>query len=295
MNHAVKNGKFAADNQRPIDHCQSFRDHQTNVTHPDSLPLSRRNRFLVSILLIGMLLTIVLPPLAFQARGARGLSPSVGTLLSVISPIAQMFYMDRGYAFFAPDPGPSHLIQASSDAGETVQVFPDLDEQWPRLKYHRHFMLAEFLNDSYQPALPLEVSQLIGPELSPEELQTLRLGRKRYERILDSMVRHLESTGKSDVAIVRLEHQLPDFVLFAQENLSLTEERSYVELPDVPITLEGLLGTAEALPQPDAENATPIDPSNSEPVPVPDGERKTDADSPIDETDQPDDTQEDAS
>lgn len=265
------------------------------MTHPDSLPLSRRNRFLISILLIGMLLTIVLPPLAFQARGARGLSPSVGTLLSMISPVAQMFYMDRGYAFFAPDPGPSHLIRATSDAGNTVQVFPDLDDQWPRLKYHRHFMLAEFLNDSYQPALPLEVSQLIGPELSPEELQTLRLGRQRYERILDSMVRHLESTGKSDVAIVRLEHQLPDFVLFTQENLSLTDERAYVELPDVPITLEGLLGTAEALPQPDAENATPIDPSNSEPVPVPDGDNKTDTDTSIDKADQPDGTQEDAS
>lgn len=222
-----------------------------------------------------MLLAIALPPLAFQARGARGLSPSVGTLLSMVAPVAQMFYLDRGYAFFAPDPGPSHLIRATSDGGQTTQVFPNLDDQWPRLLYHRHFMLAEFLNDSYQPALPMEVSQLIGPELSPEELQTLRLGRKRFERIADSMVRHLQSTGKSDVAIERIEHQLPDFVLFTQENLSLTDERSYIELPDVPITLESLLGgAAESLPEPEGGEAMILDPENSEPVPVPTGERK---------------------
>ncbi|MFG0264155.1 MAG: hypothetical protein ACF8AM_03270 [Rhodopirellula sp. JB055] len=244
------------------------------MTQPDSLPLSRRNRFLISVLLIGMLLAIALPPLAFQARGARGLSPSVGTLLSMVSPVAQMFYLDRGYAFFAPDPGPSHLIGATSESDQTTQVFPNLDDQWPRLLYHRHFMLAEFLNDSYQPALPMEVSQLIGPELSPEELQTLRLGRKRYERIADSMVRHLQSIGKSDVAIQRIEHQLPDFVLFTQENLSLTDERSYIELPDVPITLESLLGSAaESLPQPERGEAMVLAPEDSEPVPVPAGER----------------------
>ncbi|MEO9935289.1 hypothetical protein [Rhodopirellula bahusiensis] len=267
------------------------------MSQPDSPPPPLRKRIVNNFLLIGMLLTMILPPLAFQARGARGLSPSVGALLKVISPMAQWLYMDRGYAFFAPDPGPSHLVLATSDAGKTTQVFPDLDEQWPRLKYHRHFMLAEFLNDSYQPALPLEVSQLIGPELSPEELQTLRLGRKRYERIADSMVRHLQSTGKSDVEIVRLEHQIPDFVLFTQEDLSLTDERSYVELPDVPITLEGLLGTAESLPQPDAENAIPIDPKNSEPVPVPDGERKSNSteETETGESDQPVAATEDAS
>ncbi|WDQ15849.1 hypothetical protein [Rhodopirellula sp. P2] len=247
------------------------------MTQPDSLPLSRRNRFLISILLIGMLLTIALPPLAFQARGARGLSPSVGTLLAMVSPVAQMFYLDRGYAFFAPDPGPSHLIRASSEGGKSTQLFPDLKDQWPRLSYHRHFMLAEFLNDSYQPALPLEVSQLIGPELSPEELQTLRLGRQRYERIADSMVRHLQSTGKSDVSIQRIEHQMPDFVLFTQEDLSLTDERSYIELPDLPITLESLLGSVpESLPQPEDGDAMVLDPEDSEPVPVPAGERKKD-------------------
>ncbi|MCC9655518.1 hypothetical protein [Rhodopirellula halodulae] len=251
-----------------------FESPSVTATAPNSL--SRRQRFLVSVLIIGMLLAIVLPPLAFQARGARGLSPSVGTLLSWVSPISQMFYLDRGYAFFAPDPGPSHLIRATSQGGESVQQFPNLEDQWPRLLYHRHFMLAEFLNDSYQPALPMEVSQLIGPELSPEELATLRLGRKRYEKIAGSMVKHLQSQGKTDVSIQRVEHQLPDFVLFVNEGLSLTDERAYIELPDVPISIEDLLGVGpEALPQPDGPDLTPIDPENSEPVPAPTGDRKT--------------------
>ncbi len=55
-------------------------------------------------------------------------------------------YLNHGYQFFAPDPAGTHLIdyQVTQADGTVVRGrFPDLQEQWPRLLYHRHMMLAE--------------------------------------------------------------------------------------------------------------------------------------------------------
>lgn len=225
--------------------------------------------------------------MAFQCRGPRGLSPAIATLLNPTSAYGQLLYLDRGYAFFAPDPGPSHLmaVELSSvkPAGETndgesapestdnvVIRVPSLNDQWPRLKYHRHFMLAEFLNDSYQPSLPRETASLVGPDLSAEELRVWRLGRDRYEAILNSMVNHVETRypGKT-VRIDRLEHRIPDFVGFATRKEELNDDSTYVLLEDIDITLETLLGTGpSALPEPGLDVNV-----ETEPVPAPSGER----------------------
>ena len=57
-----------------------------------------------------------------------------------------LMYLNHGYEFFAPDPGGSNLVRYTiRDSGgqEVTQgQFPDLKEQWPRLLYHRHLMLA---------------------------------------------------------------------------------------------------------------------------------------------------------
>jgi hypothetical protein len=56
-------------------------------------------------------------------------------------------YINHGYYFFAPDPGDGHLIyyDVYDAKGNAVKQgkFPDWDVQWPRLWYHRHFMLAD--------------------------------------------------------------------------------------------------------------------------------------------------------
>ncbi|WP_231602608.1 hypothetical protein [Neorhodopirellula pilleata] len=240
--------------------------------------LSRRWKVILSVAILAHLTAVFAPPMAFQSRGPRGLSPSVATLLDPLASYGQMLYLDRGYAFFAPDPGPSHLITveiddpASTDADANrspaeVRRFPSLNDQWPRLLYHRHFMLAEFLNDSYQPALPIEAASLVGPDLPAEELRQWRLGRKRYEAIVGSMTKHAVSRiaggpGKV-VKINRVEHLIPDFVGFTTRNVPLNEADSYITLEDFPITLETLLGSRpESLPQP----------GFTEPVPAPTGE-----------------------
>lgn len=221
-------------------------------------------------MILAHLSAVIAPPLAFQSRGPRGLSPSVSLLLSPLAAYGQFLYLDRGYAFFAPDPGPSHLMRVEISSGENnsaeandanveTRLYPSLDDQWPRLLYHRHFMLAEFLNDAYQPALPGEAAKLVGSDLPIEELKAWRMGRQRYEMIADSMIRHLQKKfDAQDVKIDRLEHMIPDFVPYANEPTPLNDPPTYVLLEDIPITLDTLLGVLpQDLPQPEPRETVP--------------------------------------
>jgi hypothetical protein len=56
-------------------------------------------------------------------------------------------YLNQGHSFFAPDVGPSHIIQYElfDQSGRSLgsRTMPSTDDQWPRLRYHRHFMLAD--------------------------------------------------------------------------------------------------------------------------------------------------------
>jgi hypothetical protein len=68
-------------------------------------------------------------------------------------------HLNNGYHFFAPEPPPGFLIRYElvDTQGKTiVGEFPDNDkkEYWPRLRYHRHFMLAD------QASLPTEDENL---------------------------------------------------------------------------------------------------------------------------------------
>lgn len=56
-------------------------------------------------------------------------------------------YLNHGYHFFAPDPSFGHIIsyEVLDERGQVIErgEFPDRKEQWPRLLYHRYFMLAD--------------------------------------------------------------------------------------------------------------------------------------------------------
>ena len=68
----------------------------------------------------------------------------------VCRPYLEALNLNHGSHFFAPDPGPSHLVHYTLrfDDGHVEQgIFPNARQQQPRLRYHRHFMLSEFLNN----------------------------------------------------------------------------------------------------------------------------------------------------
>ncbi|MEQ8846631.1 hypothetical protein [Botrimarina sp.] len=82
-------------------------------------------------------------------------------------------YLNHGYHFFGPDPPINQLVRyrVADQAGQVVAEgqFPSTADQWPRLLYHRHMMLAD------QAALG-------PPDLSAQEW--LELSLKAYARRL---------------------------------------------------------------------------------------------------------------
>ena len=226
--------------------------------------ISAARRVILSVLIIGHLMAVVLPPMAFQAAGELGNTSVVSTLIRPVAAYAQFMYLDRGYAFFAPDPGPSHLVQAAvrQPSGEMVEtVYPDRENQWPRLMYHRHFMLTEFLTEVYQsPDVPTELA-----EIDPQAAEDWRRMRARYEHVRKSMIDHLSSeNGGKTVFVRRLEHAIPNHEEFQELNIPLDDPRYYNVLFDRPPPV--VVPPPETIPPPPAaeELAEPDDGKSSE-------------------------------
>ncbi len=115
-------------------------------------------RVVLSVLFAAHLLGVFVAPMGMSIGAAYGLFPDrapevaegeripMPWLNQVYQPYLDVLYLNHGYGFFAPDPGASHLIDYTVDLKDGEQIngrFPNLDEHWPRLRYHRHFMLAE--------------------------------------------------------------------------------------------------------------------------------------------------------
>lgn len=99
----------------------------------------------ISIGLVIHLLALVIAPLAVAPT-----SPLWHRAWLTFRPYLEGLNLNHGYHFFAPEPGPSHLVhyELCFEDGRVEQgLFPNASQQQPRLRYHRHFMLSEFLNN----------------------------------------------------------------------------------------------------------------------------------------------------
>lgn len=212
---------------------------------------SLKARLIASALILFHVTAIFWPPFTFASTVRGSPSPFADGIMGWLRPYSSLMFLDHGYFFFAPDPGPSHLVHYKmefADGREPVAgVFPNLKEQKPRLMYHRHFMLAESLQDAFVPPEPPQAFEL--PKNLPEserrplELEQLRIlaeqtaawkhRRERYELLHKSMEDHLLAKyGGSKVTITRREHQLllPADFLRTGKRLDLPE--TYINLPE---------------------------------------------------------------
>jgi hypothetical protein len=88
--------------------------------------------------------------------------PPSSILAGQIAQVYMQWYLDmlalnRGHHFFAPNPPPGFLVQyeVTDGSGDViVGEFPDRKEYWPRLRYHRHFMLADQAGQFDDPHAP---------------------------------------------------------------------------------------------------------------------------------------------
>ena len=107
-----------------------------------SSPWSRTAKIVASLAIAFHLLCVFVGPWSSPPPSTQ-LSRDIGSLLS---PYIKFMAIDNGYRFFAPDPGPSHLVRYElryPDGSKKSGTFPNRQEHWPRLLYHRHFMLSE--------------------------------------------------------------------------------------------------------------------------------------------------------
>ncbi|MEM6798339.1 MAG: hypothetical protein AAF589_02390 [Planctomycetota bacterium] len=102
-------------------------------------------RVAVSVVVLWHMAVVFLSPLSV---------PPTSTLVGSIaqSPYMRWYsdplYLNHGYHFFGPDPpmgGQLIRYQVFGESGQVIEQgeFPSLKEQWPRLWYHRHMMLAD--------------------------------------------------------------------------------------------------------------------------------------------------------
>jgi hypothetical protein len=189
-------------------------------------------RGLISLWLGLHLLAVFMPPFAFQTSPVRGLGSPVAELgMGWLRPYIEALYLNQGYAFFAPDPGPSHLLLARltfADGRPPLEMrLPDLSRDWPRLLYHRHFMLSEHLHGAFAPDEP-------PPEMTTDAQREAWLrARELYRRRKAAIERQLKNRfNASHVELVRIEHRLLDPVEVVTDGKRLDDEDTYLTLPE---------------------------------------------------------------
>ena len=163
-------------------------------TAANRFPWSSRARLLVSAALVWHLVGLLVGPISVP--------PSIlgDALQTIYMPYLQAAYLNHGYKFFGPNPQGSHLVRyvvELSDGERLEGTFPDRKVHWPRLFYHRQFMLSEF---------PVSMAGPWDPEFEWED-QPLSPPQKAY---VNSYAHHLlgKHRGKR-VTLYLVEHRLP--------------------------------------------------------------------------------------
>jgi hypothetical protein len=116
--------------------------------------------------------------------------PTILRLSQFIQPYLDLLYLNHGYSFFAPEPSASYVIEyeIEKEDGQTVRGrLPDLRRHWPRLLYHRYFMLSSQNFELTQRALA-------GGKVPPGSTDTLHY----------AIAKHLHETEGGKRTVLRL-------------------------------------------------------------------------------------------
>ena len=216
----------------------------------------------VVLLLVGFhLLAVLAEPLHFFSRSEVQTSPEFAALRRTLAPYVEWLYLDHGYFFFAPNPGPSHLVAAKLAAnpgtsttqtgtaeanenelsmGEIAYLFPDRTRHWPRLHYHRYFMLSEFYNNVFAPAELLEEDRQ-DPEFVARWTQDRQFYSSLQNSISNSIAHRLSESNpklgqpqRPSIDLIRLERPLPSVEQVLKQGIRLNDSRALEVLPEAP-------------------------------------------------------------
>ena len=207
----------------------------------------------ISVLLLVHLAAVVVAPLAVACDTGASSSPAVAPVRQWLDPYITLMFLNHGYFFFAPEPGPSHLVDYKvefADGRPAIEGrFPNLKEEQPRLLYHRHFMLSESLYANFAPpeappepsppSLTATEEERARHELDKVEyariVEVWRQRRKVYEAMHQSVEEHLRAKfGGERVTITRVEHRPPMPAEVSVLGKPLNAPEFYRNLPENP-------------------------------------------------------------
>ncbi len=162
----------------------------TSTTHPPqpaaSQTWSARRRSVVSLALLAYLAVVVSGPMTNPIYTEE----LTGPLGRFMAPFHQALYLGHGYRFFAPDPGPSHLVTyriTRADGSELTGRFPHPRQLWPRLIYHRWFMLSETMFEEHVSTPDSESFAALQTELQQQMDRFRAAGQHRFVRQVEQM------------------------------------------------------------------------------------------------------------
>ena len=177
------------------------------VPAPSQQP-RRAVRAAISVLIALHVLAVFIGPWAMPPQT----SELAVTCARIFQPYLEIMGLANGYRFFAPEPGPSHLVryEITRDDGQQIEgVFPDRQQHKPRLLYHRYFMLSEFINTLENPSGP------------PNNLQA-------YSQSYAEHLMHEHQAQSIKLYLRR--HYIPR-MSEVREGMKLTDKRLYEEHP----------------------------------------------------------------
>ncbi len=184
-----------------------------------SKPLATHWRVLISIALLLHLTAIIAAPWSGPEPGG----PIAEAIAGQFHYYLDATYSGHGYRFFAPAPGPSHLVRYTlvmADGSRRTESFPDKQTEWPRLFYHRYFMLSEKLNGLFDGEEP-------GDDAPPEVRTQWKRMRSAFDSAAQSYAMHLLSTtGAKQVTLELVRHNIP-FPGQVAEGMKLDDPRTY--------------------------------------------------------------------
>jgi hypothetical protein len=167
------------------------------------------------VILLNLWLAFHLFAIVICPASAEPASPLAQWGFEIVSPYLHTLYLDHGFRFFAPEPGGSTLVSYTlefADGSTRSGQIPDRS-MTPRLFYHRHFMVTEFLGNG------------------PEELEPL------VERAIARNL--LRESSAIRVTLNRRSHDTAS-VDEIRRGLSLNDESLFKELPLGSFTLDEL-------------------------------------------------------
>lgn len=193
---------------------------------------SPARRMIVSLLLLFHLAAIIIAPWSSPPP-----SPALAQRLQwFFRPYLAAAYLGHGYRFFAPNPGPSHVVRYEvefSDGKRLEGRIPDPQQLWPRLIYHRQFMIAERLFSGFTMIQTGPAPEYLRAWEKQEWETRNEAAREQVERLAKALARQiLREHGGQRVRLTLQEHNLA-FPADVQEGMPLNDPRLYFNVTEL--------------------------------------------------------------